>query len=166
MVALLKIAQWSGLVGDDFWYPSMRSPPNLTAAQRFPTEQAPTVFGAIGSWIKMSYQAKDQPTMSQPPSVPSEALTVRTRALLATTTFAHIDPDRCTGCGECLSTCPYESIGSMLCDERTVAIVDAASCKGCGGCVPACPVDAIDLLGYTDAQMLAAIGNLVKEPVA
>ena len=57
------------------------------------------------------------------------------------------------------------------CDGREVATVSAASCKGCGGCVPACEVDAIDLLGYTDAQMRAAIENLVsddrvKEPVA
>jgi len=45
-------------------------------------------------------------------------------------------------------------------------------CKGCGGCVPACGQDAIDLLGYTDAQMRSAIEELigtvepVKEPVA
>ena len=87
--------------------------------------------------------------------------------------FAELEPlvatvhtERCTGCGECLTTCPYDSIGTMQCDGIDAAIVDAASCKGCGGCVPVCPEDAIDLLGYTNAQMLAAIENLVKEPVA
>ncbi|MBI5027580.1 MAG: 4Fe-4S binding protein, partial [Actinobacteria bacterium] len=52
-----------------------------------------------------------------------------------------------------------------------IASVDPATCKGCGGCVPVCGRDAIDLLGYTDAQMRAAIEEMVaterpKEPVA
>lgn len=87
--------------------------------------------------------------------------------------FAELEPlvatvhtDKCTGCGECLSTCPYEAISTMQCDGVDAAIVSAATCKGCGGCVPVCPEGAIDLLGYTDAQMLSAIENLVKEPVA
>ena len=87
--------------------------------------------------------------------------------------FAELEPlvatvrtDKCTGCGECLSTCPYEAISTMQCDGVDAAIVSAATCKGCGGCVPVCPEGAIDLLGYTDEQMLAAIENLVKEPVA
>jgi len=56
-------------------------------------------------------------------------------------------------------------------DGRRVASVDPATCKGCGGCVPVCGQDAIDLLGYTSAQMTAAIEQLiafegpVKEPV-
>lgn len=85
---------------------------------------------------------------------------------------ARIDPDRCTGSGECLTACPYESITSIEWDGRQVASVDPATCKGCGGCVPVCGADAIDLLGYTDAQMRAAIEELVvaqvpvKEPVA
>jgi heterodisulfide reductase subunit A-like polyferredoxin len=43
-----------------------------------------------------------------------------------------------------------------------VATVDPAACKGCGGCVPACPADAIDLKGYTDAQVRAAIDGLLE----
>ena len=39
-------------------------------------------------------------------------------------------------------------------------------CKGCGGCVPVCPEDAIDLLGYTDAQVRAQIDSLLEVPVA
>ena len=87
--------------------------------------------------------------------------------------FAELEPivamvhtEQCTGCGACLSACPYDAITLMLCDGKDAAFAAAASCKGCGGCVPACPEGAIDLLGYTDEQMLAAIENLVKEPVA
>ena len=85
---------------------------------------------------------------------------------------ARVDPDKCTGSGECLTTCPYECITSIEWDGRRVAMIDPATCKGCGGCVPVCGQDAIDLLGYTDAQMRAAIEELivgaepVKEPVA
>jgi heterodisulfide reductase subunit A len=88
--------------------------------------------------------------------------------------FAELDPlvatvtaEACTGCGACLTTCPYDAISSYACETGEKALVSAANCKGCGGCVPVCPEDAIDLLGYTSAQMLAAIDGLAaREPVA
>ena len=46
---------------------------------------------------------------------------------------------------------------------KEVAFIDRAACKGCGGCVPVCPKDAIDLLGYTDAQIRAMIDGLLQE---
>ena len=85
---------------------------------------------------------------------------------------ARVNPEKCTGSGECLTTCPYDAITSIEWDGRSIASVDPATCKGCGGCVPVCGRDAIDLLGYTDQQMRAAIEELisaparVKEPVA
>jgi heterodisulfide reductase subunit A2 len=85
---------------------------------------------------------------------------------------ARIDPEKCTGSGACLTACPYDSITSIEWDGRQIASVDPATCKGCGGCVPVCGADAIDLLGYTDAQMRAAIEEMIqadvpaKEPVA
>jgi len=84
---------------------------------------------------------------------------------------ARVNPEKCTGSGECLTTCPYDAITSIEWDGRFIASVDPATCKGCGGCVPVCGRDAIDLLGYTDQQMRAAIEEMiftpepVKEPV-
>nr|WP_300143907.1 CoB--CoM heterodisulfide reductase iron-sulfur subunit A family protein [Propionicimonas sp.] len=79
---------------------------------------------------------------------------------------ARVDPETCVGSGECLTSCPYDAITSIEWDGRHVATVDPATCKGCGGCVPVCGRDAIDLLGYTDAQMRAAIEELiVAEPI-
>ncbi len=73
---------------------------------------------------------------------------------------AIVDQGACTGCGACLSTCPYDAISMSGGETEQKAFVSAANCKGCGGCVPTCPDDAIDLLGYTSAQMLAAIDGL------
>ncbi len=81
--------------------------------------------------------------------------------------IAELDPlvavvhsQTCTGCSECIATCPYEAISMIQCDGNQIADISAATCKGCGGCVPLCPADAIDLLGHTDAQMIAAIDSL------
>ena len=41
------------------------------------------------------------------------------------------------------------------------AVISETTCKGCGGCVPLCPEDAIDLRGYTDAQVRAQIDSLL-----
>lgn len=89
--------------------------------------------------------------------------------------FAELDPlvatvnaAACTGCDDCVPSCPFEAISKVTSDGHEVAVISAAVCKGCGGCVPYCTKDAIDLLGYTDAQMRASIDSLslVKEPVA
>ena len=74
---------------------------------------------------------------------------------------ATIDPDACTFCGECTDTCPFGAMSDLALPGRTVMQVDPAGCKGCGGCVPTCPEGAIDLLGYTDAQMVATIDGLL-----
>ena len=86
--------------------------------------------------------------------------------------FAELDPqvavvnaDACTWCGACVEACPFGAISQIAVDGRTVAVIDAAGCKGCGACAPVCAEDAIDLLGYTDAQMRAMIDGLVAEPV-
>ena len=81
--------------------------------------------------------------------------------------MATVDAAACTGCTDkCLTSCPYDAITAVDTDGRTVAEISAAVCKGCGGCVPVCPENAIDLLGYTDAQMRASIDSLAKEPVS
>ena len=77
---------------------------------------------------------------------------------------AVVDTDACTWCGLCLEACPYVAPGQVEEDGKAVAFIDKAACKGCGGCVPVCPKDAIDLEGYTDAQIRAMIDGLAMEP--
>jgi heterodisulfide reductase subunit A len=79
---------------------------------------------------------------------------------------AEVDTERCTWCGECEKTCPYDgAVEKVRQGEKEVAYVHPALCKGCGGCVPVCPVEAIDLEGYTNAQVKAMIDALVREAV-
>ena len=54
---------------------------------------------------------------------------------------AIIDRNLCTGCGQCVDTCPVEAIS--LVDD--IAVVDAELCVDCGQCIDACPVEAISL---------------------
>jgi heterodisulfide reductase subunit A len=76
---------------------------------------------------------------------------------------AVVDTDACQWCGECLAACPYDAPQQSEVDGKAVAVIDKAACKGCGGCVPVCPKDAIDLQGYTDAQVKAMIEAFMEE---
>ena len=75
---------------------------------------------------------------------------------------ATVDTDRCTWCGECEFTCPYDAITREPLDGKEVAAISKTACKGCGGCVPVCPSDAIDLQGYTDAQIRSMIDGMLE----
>lgn len=55
---------------------------------------------------------------------------------------AVVDKNTCTGCEQCVNTCPVEAI-TMSGDD--VAVVDPDACVDCGDCVDACPVEAITL---------------------
>jgi heterodisulfide reductase subunit A len=74
---------------------------------------------------------------------------------------ALVHPDLCTGCGQCVTACPYSAISLTDGGSAKVASIDPAACKGCGGCAPSCPEDAIDLAGYTDAQVRSMIDSLL-----
>ncbi|HEY5520265.1 MAG TPA: CoB--CoM heterodisulfide reductase iron-sulfur subunit A family protein [Candidatus Limnocylindrales bacterium] len=107
-------------------------------------------------------------------SVSSGLATVTQSAVILKKGFAELDPlvaivhaDACTGCGDCLATCPYAAIEmSEGADGRKLAVISETSCKGCGGCVPLCPENAIDLLGYTDAQITSMIDTLLEVSVS
>ena len=55
--------------------------------------------------------------------------------------LAVIDPEKCSGCGQCLSDCRFEAVAA---DERGTFFIDPARCEGCGVCVRFCPSQAID----------------------
>jgi heterodisulfide reductase subunit A len=81
---------------------------------------------------------------------------------------AQVDPNKCVGCLTCTRVCPF-SIPQVIQQEGRsgvgelggAAYIDPAQCQGCGTCTGECPADAIQLINYTDEQMmLRSIGGL------
>jgi len=81
---------------------------------------------------------------------------------------AWVDPARCVGCLTCTRTCPFAIPQVIRQDGRKgvgglggAAYIDPAQCQGCGTCTGECPANAIQLVNYTDEQMmLRSIGGL------
>jgi heterodisulfide reductase subunit A-like polyferredoxin len=74
---------------------------------------------------------------------------------------AVVDPDKCVGCLTCTRTCPFEIPQIVEGDGRVgvgglggAAYIDDALCQGCGTCTGECPANAIQLINYTDEQMM------------
>ena len=74
-----------------------------------------------------------------------------------------VNPEKCDGCGLCIPACPFGAIAAAEVAGKSAVEVSKALCKGCGACVPVCPREALDLEGYTDAQMRAMIEALAEE---
>ncbi len=81
---------------------------------------------------------------------------------------AQVDPSKCVGCLTCTRTCPFAIPQVIQQEGRTgvgglggAAYIDPAQCQGCGTCTGECPASAIQLVNYTDEQvMLRSIGGL------
>ena len=81
---------------------------------------------------------------------------------------AQVDPNKCVGCLTCTRTCPFAIPQVIQQEGRTgvgglggAAYIDPAQCQGCGTCTGECPASAIQLVHYSDEQvMLRSIGGL------
>jgi heterodisulfide reductase subunit A len=81
---------------------------------------------------------------------------------------AQVDPEKCVGCLTCTRTCPFGIPQVIQQEGRTgvgglggAAYIDDALCQGCGTCTGECPANAIQLVNYTDEQiMLRQINGL------
>lgn len=81
---------------------------------------------------------------------------------------AQVDADKCVGCLTCTRTCPFQIPQVVAWEGRHgvgklggAAYIDPALCQGCGTCTGECPANAIQLVHYTDEQiMLRSIGGL------
>lgn len=83
---------------------------------------------------------------------------------------AHIDKNKCVGCGACAKICPYSAIlsrkrpcenackvGAISMNEDRAAAIDNEKCIACGACVYQCPFGAI-----TDRSDLLSVIDLLK----
>jgi heterodisulfide reductase subunit A len=101
-------------------------------------------------------------TIAQAKGAVSRACTVLALDHLeAQGTISRVDINRCVACGVCETICPYSAIKVVRKKigrvERDVAEVNPALCKGCGACVATCRSSALDLAGFTSAQVLAEL---------
>jgi NAD-dependent dihydropyrimidine dehydrogenase PreA subunit len=67
--------------------------------------------------------------------------------LMATYFLRETDPERCTGCGQCVEICPVQVIKM----EGDFPVVDQQWCIGCGVCAVPCPTSAVKLVRKSDA---------------
>jgi MinD superfamily P-loop ATPase len=60
---------------------------------------------------------------------------------------AHIEPERCSACGECVKYCRFDAISVAGGNGgRLVYTVDHLACEGCGLCARVCTSNAVDML--------------------
>jgi len=73
---------------------------------------------------------------------------------------AEVDQSKCVGCLTCTRTCPFgipridpeaKGVGGI----KGAAYINPAICQGCGTCTGECPAKAIQLVHYTDQQIMA-----------
>lgn len=60
---------------------------------------------------------------------------------------ASVAPDKCVGCGKCVSVCRFDAIGFDGPADDVVGKtyrIDPIGCEGCGLCAHVCPAEAVD----------------------
>ncbi|MBW1805240.1 MAG: hydrogenase iron-sulfur subunit [Deltaproteobacteria bacterium] len=73
---------------------------------------------------------------------------------------ADIDLTDCSRCNLCFKRCPYGAI--QIDDEKTPTVIKAL-CKGCGLCAADCPEECINIVHYSDEQLLAQVEAALEE---
>ncbi len=122
---------------------------------------APVETVSDGIFIAGTCQGpKDVPaTVAQAGAAASAALAMMDKGKMTLQPYvAQIDVRSCSGCGDCLATCPYEAI--ELVDGH--AEVDETACKGCGVCVGQCRANLITLSHFTDEELLAEMEGALR----
>ncbi|MBC8447775.1 MAG: 4Fe-4S binding protein, partial [Chloroflexi bacterium] len=74
-------------------------------------------------------------------------------------TIAVVDQTKCMGCLTCVRVCPFHipKVDSSRVGAGGIvgaSYIEPALCHGCGTCTAECPATAIQLLNYTDMQIM------------
>ena len=121
----------------------------------------PVDFATDGVFVcGLAHYPKDiSETIAQAKASASRAITVLSKdEIESEAKIAYIHENRCNGCGLCVDICAYKAL--EIDQERMVATLNAALCKGCGTCAASCRSCAIDIRGFKDEQVLAALDVL------
>jgi MinD superfamily P-loop ATPase len=68
----------------------------------------------------------------------------------------HVNPEACTGCGECSRICQFNAIIAL---GGAKAMVFPDMCHGCGGCTLVCPAKAITEISYSIGEIEQGSGE-------
>jgi len=75
-------------------------------------------------------------------------------------TVATVDHNLCSHCGVCVSICPYSAPRMVEEGQSGAALeINPVLCKGCGLCVSSCRSGAINLMGFSEGQIIAMINE-------
>jgi heterodisulfide reductase subunit A-like polyferredoxin len=108
-------------------------------------------------------------TIAQAQAAASRAASVLAQdSILTNARVAVVDAAKCVGCLTCVRICPYgvpqvQSDFTGVGNIAGAAYIEPAICHGCGTCVSECPARAIQLMHYTDAQILTKVDALFFE---
>ncbi len=118
----------------------------------------PVDFATDGVFVcGLAHYPKDvSESVAQARAAAGRAMTILSKDTIeAEGRVSQVRLDRCVGCGACVAVCPFVAI--EIDEEKRVAVVNEALCKGCGACTATCRSGAIDLRGFRDEQLAAAI---------
>ena len=105
-------------------------------------------------------------SIAQAQAAASRACTILSKEMIeAEGIVPTVDITRCVACGLCELICAYKAVEVKVVDERRgikAAQVNPALCKGCGACAAGCRSGAIDLRGFSNEQVLAAISAFAQ----
>ncbi len=104
-----------------------------------------------------------QDTVAQASGAAARAANILSKDKLETEPIiSFVDEELCSGCGTCISVCPYSAIDlEEDKDGKIHAKVNKALCMGCGACVAACPSGAMQQHGFKDKQMHSMIDEII-----
>ena len=126
----------------------------------------PTEFATDGVFLcgLAHYPKPIDESIAQGKAAASRAVTLLARETIHTSgNVAHVTPAVCSGCGVCLSICPYSAPSFIAAEERMFpgkAQINPVLCKGCGLCVASCRSGAIHLKGFDNDQIFAQISAI------
>jgi heterodisulfide reductase subunit A-like polyferredoxin len=76
-------------------------------------------------------------------------------------TVVPVNDELCSGCGICVTMCPYTA--RTLDPDRGVVVVNEILCEGCGACAAACPSGAAQQRNQTDDQIFSMLRAMLRE---
>jgi heterodisulfide reductase subunit A len=120
----------------------------------------PVDFAADGVYLcgTAHYPKHLQEAVSQAYGAAGRAVTLLSQDTInASGSVARVKESDCISCGACMTVCSYGAIEFHGTLQGKKARVNPVLCKGDGVCNTVCPTAAIQLLHYTDEEVLAQI---------